>query len=79
MERALIKIEGASIAWYVSLASDKSNTQNEDSVNIMTIHSAKGLEFDKVIVCDIYSKGEENMRLNYVAVTRARDELYLCI
>lgn len=50
-----------------------------NTVKVLTIHSAKGLEFDKVIVCDIYSKGEENMRLNYVAVTRARDELYLCI
>ena len=50
-----------------------------NAVKVLTIHSAKGLEFDKVIVCDIYSKGEENMRLNYVAVTRARDELYLCI
>lgn len=50
-----------------------------DAVKVLTIHSAKGLEFDKVIVCDVYTKGEENMRLNYVAVTRARDELYLCI
>ena len=49
-----------------------------NAVKVLTIHSAKGLEFEKVIVCDIYSKGEENMRLNYVAVTRARDELYLC-
>lgn len=50
----------------------------DNTIKVLTIHSAKGLEFDKVIVCDIYSKGEENMRLNYVAVTRARDELYLC-
>ena len=54
------------------------NKMASDTVKVLTIHSAKGLEFDKVIVCDIYSKGEENMRLNYVAVTRARDELYLC-
>lgn len=52
---------------------------NSDAVKVLTIHSAKGLEFNKVIVCDVYTKGEENMRLNYVAVTRARDELYLCI
>ena len=50
-----------------------------NTVKVLTIHSAKGLEFDKVIVCDMFSKGEENMRLNYVAVTRARDELYLCL
>jgi ATP-dependent exoDNAse (exonuclease V) beta subunit len=52
---------------------------DSDAVKVLTIHSAKGLEFDKVIVCDMYTKGEENLRLNYVAVTRARDELYLCI
>lgn len=52
---------------------------DSDAVKVLTIHSAKGLEFDKVIVCDLYTKGEENLRLNYVAVTRARDELYLCI
>lgn len=52
---------------------------DQNAVKVLTIHSAKGLEFNKVIVCDIYTKGQENLRLNYVAVTRAKDELYLCI
>ena len=51
---------------------------SKDAVKVLTIHSAKGLEFNKVIVCDMFYKGEENLRLNYVAVTRARDELYIC-
>lgn len=50
---------------------------NENAVKVLTIHSSKGLEFNKVIVCDTFSKGQDNIRLNYVAVTRARDELYL--
>lgn len=52
---------------------------HSDKVKVLTIHSAKGLEFDKVIVCDMYTRGEENLRVCYVAVTRARDELYLCM
>ena len=73
---------------YVSLASDKSNTQNEDSVNIMTIHSAKGLEFDTVFLpgweegifpsprsIDEKNGLEEERRLAYVAITRAKNRL----
>ena len=50
---------------------------NANAVKVLTIHSAKGLEFPKVIVVDVYKSGDENIRLNYVSVTRARDELYL--
>jgi len=56
---------------------DLKEKMNEDAVKVLTIHSSKGLEFDKVIVCDTFSKGQDNIRLNYVAVTRARDELYI--
>ena len=49
-----------------------------NAVKVLTIHSAKGLEFDNVIVCDLFSHGQENMRLNYVSVTRARNKLYIC-
>lgn len=60
------------------------------NVYFSTIHSAKGLEFDKVIFADPYqdifspgpkkeeSDGEELRRLFYVAVTRAIDELTFC-
>ena len=60
------------------LSSLKSNL-SADAVKVLTIHSAKGLEFDRVVVCDLAKYGEENLRLNYVATTRARNELYVCI
>lgn len=59
-------------------------------VNLLTVHASKGLEFQKVFVVDL-AEGrfpnkklmnmggnlEEERRLFYVAVTRAKDELYL--
>ena len=62
-----------------------------EKLKLSTIHQAKGLEFDVVFVimlCDgmFPSKRsmesnegeEEERRLFYVAVTRAKSELYLC-
>lgn len=54
------------------------NKMEMNAVKVLTIHSAKGLEFDNVIVCDLFTHGQENMRLNYVSVTRARNKLYIC-
>ena len=61
-----------------------------DGVNLLTVHASKGLEFKEVYVIDLMdgrfpnrklmSKGgslEEERRLFYVAVTRAKDILYL--
>lgn len=61
----------------------------QDKVRLMTIHAAKGLEFRHVFLCS-FSEGvlpsrktqtpegmEEERRLAFVAVTRARDGLYL--
>lgn len=39
--------------------------------------NSKGLEFDKVIIMDSPYGSQEAIRLNYVAVTRAKEELYL--
>lgn len=60
-------------------------TEESDTVKIMTIHAAKGLEFPAVFVIGLNqgvlpsSKGdiEEERRLMYVAMTRAKDLLYL--
>jgi DNA helicase-2/ATP-dependent DNA helicase PcrA len=57
----------------------------QDSVQFMTMHSSKGLEFDTVIITgisddiipDVSNDIEEERRLFYVALTRARDRLYL--
>jgi DNA helicase-2/ATP-dependent DNA helicase PcrA len=61
-----------------------------DGVNLLTVHASKGLEFTEVYVTDLMdgrfpntklmSKGgslEEERRLFYVAVTRAKEKLYL--
>jgi DNA helicase-2/ATP-dependent DNA helicase PcrA len=71
-------------------ADDKAATADTEQVKLSTIHQAKGLEFDVVFVimlCDglfpssrsIESPDgeEEERRLFYVAVTRAKNELYL--
>ncbi|MEA3354440.1 MAG: ATP-dependent helicase [Campylobacterota bacterium] len=60
-------------------------------VNLLSVHASKGLEFEEVYVVDLMdgrfpnrtlmSKGgslDEERRLFYVAVTRAKDILYLC-
>ena len=75
----------------ISLITDIDNYDNEaDSVVLMTMHSAKGLEFPVVFVPGmedgifpsvqaIYDDCElqEERRLAYVAITRAKEELYL--
>jgi DNA helicase-2/ATP-dependent DNA helicase PcrA len=65
--------------------------KDDERLRLSTIHQAKGLEFDVVFVimlCDglfpsalsLKSKEgiEEERRLMYVAITRARNQLYLC-
>ena len=64
--------------------------QNDDSVFLMTVHSVKGLEFDNVFITGFeegifphersssdYEKIEEERRLAYVALTRARENLWI--
>lgn len=47
----------------------------ENKVKLLTIHSSKGLAFDKVIVRGAVWWGEDAVYVNYVAATRARDLL----
>ena len=76
---------------HASLESGESQAgEGVDSVQLMTVHSAKGLEFDNVFITGL-EEGlfphdnsvtgadglEEERRLMYVAITRARDRLYL--
>ena len=47
-----------------------------DTVKVLTRHSAKGLEFENVIVWKpAWWGGDEAYRVNYVAATRAKDKL----
>lgn len=75
----------------VALITDiDSYNEDEDSVVLMTLHSAKGLEFPVVFIPgmeegifpgnqSIYSEEEleEERRLAYVGITRAKEKLYL--
>jgi DNA helicase-2/ATP-dependent DNA helicase PcrA len=75
----------------VALASDQDEMEkDEGGVKLMTVHAAKGLEFDNVFVTGLEQglfpmqrdtekpeDAEEERRLFYVAVTRARKKLFL--
>lgn len=75
----------------VSLYGDKNELTTGEYIQMMTIHAAKGLEFDTVFVVGLsegvfpnersLSEGkrglEEERRLAYVAYTRAKSKLYL--
>ncbi|MCD7738701.1 MAG: UvrD-helicase domain-containing protein [Lachnospiraceae bacterium] len=76
----------------VSLVSDIDNVEDTNRVLLMTLHSAKGLEFSQVyltgmedglfpsylsIVSDNREDIEEERRLCYVGITRAKEELTL--
>jgi len=75
----------------VALASDQDELEkDEGGVKLMTVHAAKGLEFDYVFITGLeqglfpmqrdsvkVEDQEEERRLFYVAVTRARKKLFL--
>lgn len=81
--------QGASISEYlqsVSLLSDTDEMTDDNLVTVATIHAVKGLEFDNVFViaCEenIFPSAmsedlEEERRLMYVAVTRAKERLFV--
>jgi DNA helicase-2/ATP-dependent DNA helicase PcrA len=70
--------------------SDRNVEPDAEAVRLTTVHQAKGLEYAVVFVIGLADgmfpgrrsieagDVEEERRLFYVAVTRARDELYLC-
>ena len=74
----------------IALFSEQDNLRDEQGlVTLMTLHNAKGLEFDTVFIIGMeeqvfpHSRAveagdvEEERRLAYVGITRARRELYL--
>lgn len=76
----------------LSLVADIDETQIENGVTLMTMHSAKGLEFPVVFIMgmeeslfphiraiksDDDHEMEEERRICYVAITRAEEELYI--
>lgn len=85
-------IDLASYLEEVALVSDLDTVRDTDeAVTLMTLHAAKGLEFPVVFMIGMEesifphsralyepSEMEEERRLCYVGMTRAREELYLC-
>ena len=69
---------------------EREKSMDQDGVRMMTLHAAKGLEFDTVFLIEAnegripYKKAksdretEEERRLFYVGMTRAREELTVC-
>jgi DNA helicase-2/ATP-dependent DNA helicase PcrA len=73
-------------------AGDNQAQVGDDAVQLMTVHAAKGLEFDAVFITGLeeglfphenaladFDGLEEERRLAYVAITRARKRLYLSL
>lgn len=91
--RAYERDELATVDDYVeriTMLAEDTDDQDARSIHLMTIHAAKGLEFDNVFLvgCELglFPSGKakpgsvedhEERRLMYVAVTRARKRLYL--
>ena len=71
----------------ISLQSDQDQVE-EDTITIMSIHASKGLEFEHLFVIGLEEEFfpllgegcnmEEERRLGYVAITRAKSDLTLC-
>ena len=88
-----VSIDEPTLAGYLQnimlLSNADTGSDGKDKVNLMTVHCAKGLEFGCVFVAGMEEKlfplemdgtrfeEEEERRLFYVAVTRAKKELYL--
>lgn len=85
--------KGANLRDYLSsitLSSDTDDINSDDAVSVATIHASKGLEFACVFVAGLdegiiptprsvgnEDETEEERRLMYVAITRAKERLYL--
>lgn len=77
------------IAEYIRQHAKEKKNNTEDGVHMLTMHGSKGLEYKIVMVMDVcegiipYNKAvldeqiEEERRLFYVAMTRAKEKLYL--
>jgi len=75
-----------------SLSQAQDNITNSDSVKIMTVHAAKGLEFPVVFIAGLedgifpsgrsfedVEQAEEERRLFYVAITRAKEKVFMSL
>ena len=75
----------------IKIIEKKSKSLSENNLKLSTIHSSKGLEYDTVFVIDLiknefpiildeenyFERLEEERRIFYVAITRAKNNLHL--
>lgn len=75
----------------IKILEKKSKSLIKTNLSLTTIHSSKGLEYDKVFIIDLiknefplimdeenyFERLEEERRIFYVGLTRARDSLYI--
>ncbi|MCR5704024.1 MAG: UvrD-helicase domain-containing protein [Eubacterium sp.] len=74
---------------HIALFTNTDTVDSSDKVKLMTVHAAKGLEFPNVFLCGMnegvfpsrktktLESMEEERRLAFVAITRAKERLYL--
>lgn len=90
-EEATLEEVMTSYVQNAALQTDQDEGGVIDAVQLMTLHSAKGLEFDHVFIVGVEESVfpsyrvleseqelEEERRLAYVGITRAKQKLYLC-
>jgi DNA helicase-2/ATP-dependent DNA helicase PcrA len=75
------------LEWFALRQQQDALSKSQDSAKLLTIHAAKGLEWDNVYIVDATEHDhlpgrkdedtEEERRIFYVAATRARDLLYM--
>jgi len=83
-------LENVALVQDNQLPEAKTGKQDQEAINLMTIHSSKGLEFPVVFLVGMeeglfpHSRSmlnpdemEEERRLAYVGITRAKDQLYM--
>jgi superfamily I DNA/RNA helicase len=74
---------GGMVEYLCEIENGKTQLVDWNGVHVMTVHQSKGLEFDDVVIVNAtesgfpLKRGGEAIRLLFVAVTRARENLFI--
>ena len=75
LEAKIAEIKNIELIYIFTTDSILKDKMNEDTVKVLTIHTAKGLEADNVVVIGARFRDIEERCVSYVAATRARNLL----